>query len=110
MWDDEELYQTIQTDEYLSDGLHFAHDGYELVNYDLCKWFEALENTEYAGYGYVNSDSEINILDLIAMKKLVANSEADYKPSADVTKDGAVINADDLIQMRKYLLGIITEF
>lgn len=44
MWDDTELNEKLHAEgsPYLTDGLHFSHDGYELVNESIARWFEAL--------------------------------------------------------------------
>lgn len=61
--------------------------------------------TATAKYGDINRDGEINILDLVALKKALANNE-DYSvnPLLDCNRDKAV-DAKDLTKLKKYLLG-----
>lgn len=51
--------------------------------------------------GDVNCDHDINIIDLVALKKLVINFEERY--SADLNSD-SVINSQDIVKLRKKLL------
>ena len=56
-------------------------------------------------YGDANGDWEVNILDLVRLRKyLVADSMEISERSADLTGDGK-INGQDLIRLRKYLVG-----
>ena len=105
MWDDDELTATLrESDNLLTDGLHFAHDGYDYVDEAMADWFDTLVETEYAGYGHVNNDGVINVLDLIRMKKLQAAETVEYYLPADVTKDGK-FDTNDLADMRKFIIG-----
>lgn len=56
--------------------------------------------------GDVNGDTEVNINDLIRMKKVIANATSDYDALAlDVNNDGITDYAADLVYLRQYLLG-----
>lgn len=57
--------------------------------------------------GDANGDGNVDVIDLVNIKKTVANKE--YNAAADLNSDGSV-NALDLTNMRKYLLGKIKEF
>ena len=55
--------------------------------------------------GDVNGDGEVNILDLIRLRKYLMSAAQDIQSAnADVTGDGVVDNKD-LVRMRKYLAG-----
>lgn len=58
--------------------------------------------------GDLNADGEINILDLVRIKKDLANS-ASVTEVNDLNND-AKFNADDATLMIQYILGTITEF
>lgn len=58
--------------------------------------------------GDVNGDTDVNINDLIRMKKALAKATADYDALAlDVNNDGAVDAAADLVYLRQFLLGMV---
>ena len=59
---------------------------------------------EFISYGDGNYDGKIDILDLVAAKK-TATGNRTYYSSLDFDCDGT-INADDLIFLRKHLLGL----
>ena len=110
LWDDEEVSTAFsENPKYYTDGLHPSHDGYSFLDSKFATWFNALEATGYAGCGYVNADGSIDLLDLICMKKLLAEAEVEYRYSADVTRD-RTFDASDMAKMREYLLGEIAVF
>lgn len=107
LWDDEAVETAFSGNSGLyTDGLHPSYKGYDYLDASVAGWFEGLESTGYAGRGHINSDGEIDIRDLICMKKLLSESEPDYLYSADLNSDGS-FNSIDLLEMRKYLLKII---
>jgi len=55
-------------------------------------------------WGDVNGDGEIDILDLILLRRYLAGHHVDVTPGADVNGDGA-IDILDLILLRRYLAG-----
>lgn len=58
--------------------------------------------------GDVNGDTEVNINDLIRMKKAIANATSDYDALAlDINNDGTTDYAADLVYLRQYLLGMV---
>ena len=67
-----------------------------------------VDNADYAYLGDLNGDSTINILDFIGMYKLISQ-EADFaafnENVAKFNDDGTVGN-DELIMMKRYLLGV----
>ena len=66
--------------------------------------FKAHEPEELI-YGDSNEDGVLDILDLVNIKKKIANKE--YSKLADITKD-KVVDASDVVRLRKHLLGIET--
>ncbi len=110
MWDDESINTAFtENSDYFTDGLHPSYKGYSFLDKTFADWFADLEETGYVGYGYVNSDSVIDICDLIRMKKLLAAETVQYRYSADTTKDRTFDSAD-LVKMREYLIGKISKF
>ena len=57
--------------------------------------------------GDVNADNEVDILDLVHMKKIAANV-IEVPAAADLNYDGKVGDAADLSLLRKALLGIVS--
>lgn len=58
--------------------------------------------------GDANGDGEVDILDLIRLRKFLMHDTLDIKEgNAEVTGDGNVNNAD-LVRLRKYLVGVAT--
>ena len=55
--------------------------------------------------GDINCDGEIDVLDLIVLKKCIAKNSDDFVSSADINSDGAV-NGTDLVMLKKMLIGI----
>ena len=108
LWDDPAYApETLNEKGCLTDGLHLSPAGYDYTQTDIFEWINSLEETRYAGYGYVNDDSAIDIKDLIAAKKLAAGNG--YSLAADINGDFTV-SADDLAILRQYLLGVIEKF
>ena len=56
----------------------------------------------YYAYGDANQDAQINVRDLVRVKKLIYNES--YKPQADIDTNGSVTN-DDLRMYREQLVG-----
>lgn len=70
----------------------------------VCNAALVSDGTNYYQYGDVNTDGEVNILDLIRLKKITINITVEYNMStADINSDGN-INSADLIGLRKMLL------
>ena len=110
LWNDEAVNSVLSDNAtYRADGLHVNEAGYEVIMPEIAAWFETLTKTEYAGYGHINDDGVINLIDLVAAKKLLAKDEIEYLPSGDVNKDKS-FSAGDLTVLRAYLLGSITHF
>lgn len=60
--------------------------------------------------GDVNCDDEIDLLDLVRIKKVLAEVTSDYlAANADVDKDGGVATTD-MAMLKQYLMGSITTF
>ena len=60
--------------------------------------------------GNVNGDGDINMKDVLVLRKFVASITVEIDlVAADVNGDGAV-NMKDVLMMRKFVAGIITEF
>jgi len=59
---------------------------------------------EYAVFGDVNADGDVDIRDLVRLKKHIAFNEA-YEMNKDINSNGT-IDGSDLVTLRKYLLGI----
>ena len=75
---------------------------YRILNMALTKEEEPYQ------LGDANCDGEINILDLVCMKKMAAEI-VESNETADVTGDG-MVDAEDLTAMTQYLIGIIDDF
>lgn len=60
--------------------------------------------TTSINYGDVDADETIGVLDLVRLKKLVAE-QGTYCPPADIDGDGKM-DAPDLAKLRKHMLGI----
>ncbi len=59
--------------------------------------------------GDVNVDGELNIIDLVRMKKYIANSCSDIEKNiANFDETDFELNGSDLTRMRKYFLGDLT--
>lgn len=74
----------------------------EAERYYLCEktsWFEI-----YYDYCDVNIDGNVNILDLVRLKKITSNL-ADATVKSDINRDESH-NGSDLTLLRKYLLGV----
>ena len=56
--------------------------------------------------GDIREDGEINIVDLVAFKKLIANSSSKY--NSDMDGDGDT-GAEDIVLLRRLLLGVDTD-
>lgn len=71
---------------------------------------EHIEILQRQKFGDVNSDGEIDITDLVRTKKLISDDSpaADFCHTADINRD-TVINAVDLADLKKILLGIKAE-
>lgn len=63
----------------------------------------AYQTTKYVHYGDVNVDGEINIIDLVSMKKKMAGNDV-YCPPLDIDKNGT-IETGDLVKLRQHILG-----
>lgn len=62
-------------------------------------WFEV-----YYDYCDVNTDGNVNILDLVRLKKITSGNSAETAKS-DINRDNSR-NGTDLTLLRKYLLGV----
>lgn len=67
------------------------------------KTVTSYEDTNIFTYGDCNNDSKVEILDLVRIKKMLAET-IDKDLSADLTQDDEV-NSEDLVNMRKKLMG-----
>ena len=54
--------------------------------------------------GDINGDGDVNALDLIRLKKYIADDSTELVGNGDVNDDGD-INSLDLIRLKKYLAG-----
>ncbi|MEI6578970.1 MAG: InlB B-repeat-containing protein, partial [Eubacteriales bacterium] len=74
----------------------------------VCLVISSVPNSVFAGgvtYGDVNSDSQINMRDVLAMKRYIAgNGNSIDEIAADVTCDGIIDNADMLL-LKQYIAG-----
>lgn len=83
-------------------------DGYEFETSVMLNILS--ENKVYSQGGKIGDidlDDEVNITDLVRLRKYLAGSETlteEQKINADVNKDGSV-NITDLVKIRKYLAG-----
>ena len=60
--------------------------------------------------GDINSDGEINILDMIRLKKYLTGKISEIIPeAADINSDSET-DSEDLVCLKKYILGTISEF
>ena len=84
------------------------------VSYYVCNI--SLTNQEppvEAVYGDANGDGKVDLLDLVRAKKLAAGAEItaegyeDYIANIDIDGDGDIL-ADELIPLRKLILGVLT--
>lgn len=64
------------------------------------------QNISYT-IGDLNNDGEVDILDLVRLKKIQAGVVAEYSFGAANLYEDKYIDANDLTVMRKYLLGIV---
>lgn len=78
-----------------------AHDAWTraYTNEELYTWLFAQSKPVY---GDANGDEVIDVRDLVRLKKMLAAGE--YSKTADCNKDGE-LGADDLIILRKHLMG-----
>ena len=74
----------------------------EVCNTKMNVVVDNTENIGNNGIGDFNSDSYVNLLDLVSLKKKIANA-ATYVSSNDIYTDG-VYDTKDLIALRKYIL------
>ena len=66
---------------------------------------------EYS-YGDANADGKVDLVDLVRIKRHMADSSVPiYTSAANVNKDaGIAVNADDLTVMMDYIVGKVNEF
>jgi endo-1,4-beta-xylanase len=106
----------------ITDGTSWRKDGYPLLfdaNYKpkdvLYSIVNLIDKSEYEispyPLGDVNNDGQINIFDIVIVKKGTMNGFTDpaAELAADVNSDGNV-NIFDFILMKKYIAGTINEF
>lgn len=79
-----------------------AHDAWTraYTNEELYTWLYAQSKPIC---GDANGDGEIDVRDLVKLKKMIAAGE--YSETADCNNDGT-LSADDLVVLRKHLLGV----
>lgn len=65
-------------------------------------------DTSNVSPGDINGDGDVNILDLIRLKKYIAGADVELVGSADTNGDGDV-NILDLVRLKKYLAGADVE-
>lgn len=70
---------------------------------DIVEYVMSLDgNTDAFPWGDINGDWDVDIRDLVRMKKNFAASK--YPENSDLNNDGK-INTDDMVVLRKYLIG-----
>lgn len=67
--------------------------------------YEDYDASIFAVMGDGNNDGKVNIRDLVAMKLIIADKG--YQANVDFNNDNA-LNSDDLVVLRKHLLGVET--
>ena len=94
-----EVGGSVKYTEYSDD----AHDAWTRAysTEELYTWLYSQHKTIY---GDANGDEAIDIRDLIKIKKMISTEE--YSKEADCNKD-SYLNADDIVLMKKHLLGIL---
>ena len=98
-----ELYNPV-TGEILSEERVKISDESYMYMIDRLEKSLAIKLTKNIIYGDINSDSKVNLLDLVRMKKHLANNSIKVDEiAADITVDG-VINAFDISSLRKILI------
>lgn len=77
--------------------------------YSLSQVSVWVDNADYDYLGDLNGDMQINLLDFIGMNKIIAQ-DANYQAFNEnvvAFNDEGTVGTDELIMMKKYLLGVI---
>ena len=88
--------------------VYFVFTGGEGYLYNI-SWWRTDKPTDKFAIGDLNGDGRVDIYDLCAMKKAVANGYADNFGAADVNDDDA-INEKDLDLLTRFIRGEIKTF
>ena len=83
--------------------IYFKFTGDEGYLFNI-NWWRLDSMTEEVITGDINGDKVIDVYDLCAMKRAVANGGTEHFGAADINGDD-VINADDLDILKKFIMG-----
>ena len=105
-----DLYDGIKVTVYAEDNCTgesfiFGRDVADLSKIDVTLSSVKFEKAEKYTVADINSDSNINLTDLVALKKDIANSEYRNSLASDIDNNGRV-NISDVVSLRKILLGV----